>query len=109
MRNAQVIDTAKRIRIELLLRNIANVELVAMTGLSKGTIRNIIGGSNQTRRGRAAIEQAIGIPIWSEMEEFLALKDSIKGNAARVRTRPGTGTNYRAKKRQLLKNHETQN
>ncbi len=51
----------------LASRGLDYADLSKATGLKYSTLRNLACGNNRTRKGRAKVEAALGVAIWTEV------------------------------------------
>lgn len=63
-------ECARTLRILLLQRNISREELARQTGLKPETLSKISAGWQAGRRCVAAIEDVLGVPVWTIPTEF---------------------------------------
>ena len=61
------------LKVELARRGWRYAELAKRTGLSVGTIRNIVSGGNRFFRARYRINCALGASVFDVPEEFLVM------------------------------------
>lgn len=60
------------LQVIMLERGLKARDIAARCGLNVRTVQNVISGSNVNITSRRRVEDAVGCPIWSGLEEFKA-------------------------------------
>jgi len=68
----------------MLAQSVSRNDLAKATGLQPDTITNVVGGSCKAKRCRQAVEQALNMPIWSSLNDFLEVKKAINGCVSQI-------------------------
>ncbi len=58
------------VEIELIRQQISRDELARRLGLSRGTVKNLLNGSNRARKPRLALEKLLGAQFFPDLAPY---------------------------------------